>query len=139
MRSKPQPRQYTPCKLGSSFFKFNPLTHLLDMWLKKSGFSWCCTNFAEISGLLRTKQNSNVLPAHNLDGHQISWRASLSHKVVLCGLVGQYMGISMFHLVALARSVNSYIVKYVSEQTLSSCVLILTLIAMKSGIQAIHT
>ena len=33
----------------------------------------------------------------------------------------------------------SYTVKYVSKQTLSSIVLILTLIAMKSGIQAIHT
>ena len=110
------------------------------MWLKKSGCSWCRTNFAEISGLLRTKQNSNVLPAHNVDGHQISWRACLSHnKVILCGLVGQYMGILMFHLVTLASSVHSYTVKYMSEQTLSSYVLILTLIVMKSGIQAIHT
>ena len=49
------------------------------------------------------------------------------------------MGILMFHLVTLARSVQGYTVKYVSEQTLSSSVLILTLIAMKSGIQAIHT
>jgi len=49
------------------------------------------------------------------------------------------MGILMFHLVTLASSVHSYTVKYVSEQTLSSCVLILTLIVMKSGIQAIHT
>lgn len=48
------------------------------------------------------------------------------------------MGILMFHLVTLARSVHSYTVKYVSEQTLSSSALILKLVAMKSGMQAIY-
>ena len=108
------------------------------MWPKKSGFCWCCRNFAQISGLLRTKQNSNVLPAHNLDGHQISRRVYLSHKVVLCGLVGQYMRIVIFHLVTLARWVNSYEFLAVSEQIWTSSALILELVAMKSGMQATY-
>ena len=48
--------------------------------------------------------------------HQIVWSACLGHKVVLRGLVGQYMGILIFHLVTLARWVNNFDFTDVSEQ-----------------------
>ena len=87
---------------------------------------------------MTTKQKGNALPANNLDGHQISWSACLGHKVVLRGLVGQYMRIVIFHLVTLARWVNSYEFLAVSEQIWTSSALILELVAMKSGMQATY-